>query len=73
MITSYNEVVNFNCVTIGVVLTLSEQLLCNWHMMLMHTIMPRVWLGKVTITFGICNLFVIKSQPNWLVLKLNYN
>jgi hypothetical protein len=47
MITSYNEVVNFNCVTTSVVLTLSEQLLCNWHMMLMHTIMPHVWLGKV--------------------------
>ena len=45
MITSYNKVVNFNCVTIGVALALNEQLLCNWHMM-MHTIMPHVQLGK---------------------------
>jgi hypothetical protein len=46
MITSYNEMVNFNCVAIGVALALSDQLLCNWRMALMHTIMPRVQLGK---------------------------
>jgi len=46
MITSCNEVVNFNYVAISVTLTLSEQLFCNWCMMLMHMIMPCVWLGK---------------------------
>jgi len=46
MITSCNEVVDFNCVTTNVTLTLSEQLLCNWHIALMRAIMPRVRLGK---------------------------
>jgi hypothetical protein len=45
MITSCSEMVNLNCLAIGVALALSEQLLCNWHMM-MHTIMPHVRLGK---------------------------
>jgi hypothetical protein len=42
MITSCNKEVNFNYVATGVALALNEQLLCNWHMALMHTIMPRV-------------------------------
>jgi len=46
MIISCNEVVNFNCVVIGVALVLNEQLFYNWHITLMHTIMPHVWLGK---------------------------
>jgi hypothetical protein len=46
MITSYIEMVNLNYVVIDVILTLSEQLFCNSHMMLMCMIMPRVWLGK---------------------------
>jgi hypothetical protein len=46
MITSCKEVVNLNYVATCVALTLSKQLLCNWRTTLMHTIMPRVWLGK---------------------------
>jgi hypothetical protein len=46
MITSCNETINFNCVAIGVALVSIEQLLCNWHMVLMRMIMPCVWLGK---------------------------
>jgi hypothetical protein len=46
MITSCNKMVNFNYVATGVALMLSEQLLCNWHTALMHTIMPHVELGK---------------------------
>ncbi len=46
MIASCNEVVDFNCVTTGVTLTLSEQLLCNYHMALMCAIMPCVQLDK---------------------------
>jgi hypothetical protein len=46
MITSYNKVINFNYLAIGVALTLSEQLLCNWHMTLMHKIMPHAQLSK---------------------------
>jgi hypothetical protein len=51
MITSCSEMVNLNCVAIGVDLMLSEQLLCNWHTTLwhttlMHTIMSHVQLGQ---------------------------
>ncbi len=46
MITNYNEMVNLNNVATGVVLSVSEQLLCNWHTTLMRVIMPRVWLCK---------------------------
>ncbi len=46
MITSCSELVNFNCVTTGVVLVLSEQLLCNSRVALMRTIMPHVRLGQ---------------------------
>jgi hypothetical protein len=46
MITSCNEVVNFNYAAISVALALSEQLLCNWQLTLMRMIMPHVWLGK---------------------------
>jgi hypothetical protein len=46
MITGYNEMVNLNFVTIGVSLVLKEQVLCNWPMVLMHTIMPHVRLIK---------------------------
>jgi hypothetical protein len=46
MIISCNKLVNFNYVAIGVALALSEQLLCNWCITLMHIIMPHVWLGK---------------------------
>jgi len=43
MITSCNEVVNFNCVATYVTLVLSEQLFYTWRRALMHTIMPHVW------------------------------
>jgi hypothetical protein len=46
MIKSCNEVVNFNCVATSVALALNEQLLCNWRMGLMRTIMSHVRLGK---------------------------
>jgi hypothetical protein len=46
MITSCSEVVNINCVAIGVALVLNEQLFSNWRAALMRTIMPHVWLGK---------------------------
>jgi hypothetical protein len=46
MITSCSKVINFNYVAIGVALTLSEQLLYNWHTTLMHMIMSHVRLGK---------------------------
>jgi hypothetical protein len=46
MITSCNEVVNFNYVAIGVTLMLSEQLLCNWHTTLMCMIILHVRLDK---------------------------
>jgi hypothetical protein len=46
MIKSCNEVVNFNYVATSVALALNEQLLCNWRMALMRTIMPHVRLGK---------------------------
>jgi hypothetical protein len=46
MITSCNEMVNLNRVVTSVLLTLNDQLLCIWHMVLMHTIMSHVWLSK---------------------------
>jgi len=42
MITGCNEMVNLNCVAIGVALMLNEQLFYNWHTTLMRTIMPHV-------------------------------
>jgi hypothetical protein len=62
MIISCNETVNLNCVAIGVTLTLSEQLFCNWHMILMHTSMPRVRLGKgpQNLEFATCLQLKIK-------------
>jgi hypothetical protein len=47
MIKSCNEMVNVNCVTTSLTLTLSEQLLCNWRTGLMRTIMPHVQLNKI--------------------------
>jgi len=46
MITNCTKVVNLNNVAINVALVLSEQLLCDWHMVLMRTIMPCVQLNK---------------------------
>jgi hypothetical protein len=46
MITSCSKVVDFNYVATSVALTLSEQLLYNWHTTLMCIVMSHVQLGK---------------------------
>jgi hypothetical protein len=46
LITSCSKVVNLNYVATNVAIVLSEQLFCNWHMALMHMIMPHVHLSK---------------------------
>lgn len=46
------KVVSDNYNTIGVIVALNQPLTCNWHMALLHIIMPRVCIATIT-----CPLF----------------